>query len=151
MQQGSTLSREDFIGRRIVGIACRGWTEADLDYDHTYLTLDTGVTFCPPLADFSPIAAEVDPGAIRVSQDFSSRISTSPIVAMYAIQQDDGWIDPLSLLIELADGRVLTHSTVEPHGTGLAGLRVYPKGQFDLSRYSDYWALDRSDVLHEDN
>ncbi len=143
MEPLTIIRRDEIVGRRILAVTAHSWTAEGLDYDHTYLHLDNDIILSPPHADSLSHRTEPVPEATPVSADFVAKISPQCITAMHVLQDEDGWIDPLSLLIELSNGDILTHSCVEPHGTGMAGLRLYPQGCFDLARYRDYWLMNR--------
>ncbi len=137
------LKREDIVGQTIKRIHARAHTRDSLDFTETYYTLTTGVVFFMPLA-ISPFVASRRPwNAWRLRGSVIDRCTGSPIARVLAIQEQDGFIDPESLLVEFESGDCLSDTWVAPHGVGMTGLRCYHPGKLDLSRYRDYWTLDR--------
>jgi len=137
-------SRADIIGQTIKSIHATKERQGDLDIARTYYTLHSGVCFFMPLA-CSPFVAADPPGdAEQLSGPLIKRCLASPIARVLAVQDEDGFIDPDSLVIQLSSGDCLLDNWFAPHGTELSGLRVYRAGDIDLSRHQDYWTLDRA-------
>ena len=135
------LKKEDIIGHTIRTLHSMEWTKDGVDFDRSFFTLDSGIAFELPFAWSVPTPAKVPEDAKLITGSVVDRLTATPISRMWALCEN-GEIDPASLVVEFDSGEFMTHSIAEPHGTVMAGTKVYSTRTFEASKYSDYWSLD---------
>ncbi len=142
MQDLRQLRRDEIIGHKIHSVQALDTRQGDLDAVTIYLVLDNGIATFMPLA-CCPFSETILPeNAVPLAGAFAVKCQSGPISKVHAIQDDDGFIDPDSLVIEMDSGLLIFCVGAAPHGTGQAGLHCCNAGRLNLSQHKDYWELD---------
>jgi len=137
-----SLTRSEIIGSSVTAIHQQHRVSVDgLDQTSTFYTLNNGITLMLPLAHWEFEAVTIPPGAKELDPHDAeiARILNVPIKSIYVIREEDGDIDPFSLLVELSSGDCFCDLTTAPHGLGWTGVRVLRHDEIDWKKYSDYW------------
>jgi len=144
------LCREEIIGHRIVAMHVK--YEAlpdDLNYTRSYLTLETGLCFFPPLGFNRFYRGEVDlTGYEKLDQALP--ILNSPIKAVHVEIDKEGDATD-GLLIELGSGLCIYDEFMAPTGIP-TGLFWVPRANIRWPNYCDYWewhASHSQDATHD--
>ena len=149
------LTREDIVGHRIVSVHIVWSSQQGVDFASSYLTLDSGLILMMPIPGSLPESVDAIPEeAVLATGHFAQRVTAHPIAALYGTQDEDGFIDPQSLIVTFTSGEWLVDRFAEPTGIG-AGPFIYPKNPEDADpsftpvgregwspSYRDFWSLD---------
>ncbi len=138
---GTELGRDDVIGRKLVDVVQSASINEDgLDRVYTFFRLDSGATFCLPFDDAGGFLAE-EPRSDSVSLDHPDVKSIlGQRVAAVLRQRPDADFYHDSPYLVMENGYVVTDVMGDYHGTGYAGLHVYPPGNIDPSAMLDFFA-----------
>ncbi|MES2466834.1 MAG: hypothetical protein V4675_06005 [Verrucomicrobiota bacterium] len=142
MQDLRLLRRDEVIGHRISSVQALDTSQGDHDFVTIYLVLDNGITTFVPLACCPFFEIILPENAVPLTGAIAVECQSSLSSKVHAIQGDDGFIDPDSLVIEMDSGLLIFCVGAAPHGTGRAGLHCCNAGEMNLSLHTDYWELD---------
>jgi hypothetical protein len=129
-----SLAIKDLVGRAIVGIrqVCRSDANG-LDWAVTFYVLDTGVIFTLPQGEANCVSLEEPPVE---AEDFYmpeiEPILRKPIRSLHKQIEDGDVLEHTYVLLQ--DETLFTDVMAAPHGTGDAGIHIYPPGEFDRSQ-----------------
>lgn len=140
------LEQAELIGHCIKEIRQVSRTDQNgLDWAVTFYVLDSGLCFPLPNADAGGLAVEEPPAEAEVFYNSAMQVILGKPIVDVLKDEDECAHERLFLLLE--DSTLVTDEMAAPHGTGSAGVYIYPPGEFDRAPLVPFWPADNGALL----